>query len=125
MPNGYYFVSHTIEQQTVFFAGFDRSYDQISMQFNIHRRSTYFIRLINWPGSILILLTLTIFFLPPTASERIIYGNSFQINYKKYLLIDFRCIITYLSIYFINNFCFLYSKTTWYIMAMDGTDYFL
>ncbi|CAF4096183.1 unnamed protein product [Rotaria sp. Silwood2] len=74
MPNGYYFVSHEVIQENVFFAGFDRSYDQISIQINIHRRSTYFIRLINWPGTILIFLTLTIFFLPPSASERISYG---------------------------------------------------
>jgi hypothetical protein len=77
MPNGYSFVSHTIDQKMVFFAGFDRNYDQILIEFNIHRRSTYFIRLISWPGSILILLTLTIFFLPPSAFERIIYGQSF------------------------------------------------
>jgi hypothetical protein len=75
MPNGYYFVSHTIDQKIAFFAGFDRSYDQISIEFNIHRRSTYFIRLLSWPGFILILLTLTIFFLPPPAFERIIYGT--------------------------------------------------
>ncbi|CAF3365085.1 unnamed protein product [Rotaria sp. Silwood1] len=75
MPNGYYFVSHTIEQKDIFFAGFERSYDQISIHINIHRRSEYFIRLINLPGAILMLLTLTIFFLPPSASERIIYGS--------------------------------------------------
>jgi hypothetical protein len=89
MPNGYYFVSHTIDQKIVFFAGFDRSYDQISIEFNIHRRSTYFIRLLSWPGSILILLTLTIFFLPPSASERIIYG-------KKILMRFFSKIFLYL-----------------------------
>jgi hypothetical protein len=76
MPNGYYFVSQTIEQKTVFFAGFDSSYDQITIQFNIQRRATYFTRLINWPGLILIFLTLTIFFLPPSAFERIIYGKT-------------------------------------------------
>lgn len=75
MPNGYSFVSHTISQKSVFFAGFDGNYDQILIEFNIQRRSTYFIRLISWPGSILMLLTLTIFFLPPTAFERIIYGK--------------------------------------------------
>ncbi|CAF0809790.1 unnamed protein product [Rotaria sordida] len=74
MPNGFYFVSHTVNQKVTFFAGFDRSYDQISIQLNIHRRPTYFVRLINWPGVILIFLTLTIFFLPPSASERICYG---------------------------------------------------
>ncbi|CAF0875904.1 unnamed protein product [Adineta steineri] len=74
MPNGYYFGSHTVEQKPTFFAGFARTYDQIIMNFMIHRRSTYFLRLINWPSSILILLTLTIFLLPPSASERIIYG---------------------------------------------------
>ena len=80
MPNGYSFVSHTIDQKTVFFAGFDRNYDQISMEFSIHRRSTYFIRLISWPGSILILLTVTIFFLPPCAFERVIYGKNSNRN---------------------------------------------
>ncbi|CAF0923721.1 unnamed protein product [Adineta ricciae] len=75
MPNGYYFVSNTIQQQTAYFAGFDRSYDQISINFDIHRRSTYFLRLVNWPGSILMLLTLTIFFLPPSAPERIVYSS--------------------------------------------------
>jgi hypothetical protein len=75
MPNGYYFVSQTIERKTAFFAGFDSSYDQITIQFNIRRRSTYFIRLINWPGAILMLLTLSLFFLPPAACERIIYGK--------------------------------------------------
>jgi hypothetical protein len=76
MPNGYSFVSHTINQKTVFFAGFDRNYDQISIEFNIRRRATYFIRLISWPASILLLLTLTLFFLPPSACERIIYGKN-------------------------------------------------
>jgi len=125
MPNGYYFVSHKIEQKPVFFAGFDGNYDQISIEFNIHRRSTYFIRLISWPGSILILLTLTIFFLPPSAFERIIYGTNSMIVFKNIFFIYFRWFITYLSIYFINNFCFLYSKTIWNNMAMDGTYYFL
>lgn len=89
MPNGYYFVSNTIQQQTVFFAGFDRSYDQISINFDIHRRSTYFLRLVNWPGSILMLLTLTLFFLPPSAPERILYGtmrhNLFSIFFSIHL----------------------------------------
>ncbi len=74
MPNGYSFVSHTIDQKTIYFAGFDQNYDQILIEFSIHRRPTYFLRLISWPGLILILLTLTIFFLPPSAFERIIYG---------------------------------------------------
>ncbi|UJR28269.1 hypothetical protein I4U23_009519 [Adineta vaga] len=74
-PNGYYFVSNSVKQKIDYFAGFDRSYDQISIDLGIHRRSTYFIRLINWPGSILMLLTITIFFLPPTAPERILYGK--------------------------------------------------
>ena len=73
-PNGYYFVSHTIDQKSIFFAGFDRNYDQITIDLIIHRRSTYFIRLISWPGAILILLTLTTFFLPPNTFERIIYS---------------------------------------------------
>lgn len=75
MPNGFSFISHNIERKTIFFAGFDRSYDQILIEFNIQRRSSYFLRLISWPGFILILLTLPIFFLPPTASERILYGK--------------------------------------------------
>ncbi|CAF0806472.1 unnamed protein product [Adineta steineri] len=82
MPNGYSFGSHTVEQKPTFFAGFARTYDQIIMNFMIHRRSTYFLRLINWPSSILILLTLTIFLLPPSASERIIYGKYIYFSFK-------------------------------------------
>jgi hypothetical protein len=88
MPNGYSFVSHTIDQKTIFFAGFDQNYDQILIEFNIHRRSTYFIRLISWPGSILILLTLTIFFLPPSAFERIIYGKKIQIERFYFVILN-------------------------------------
>lgn len=75
MPNGYYFLSHAIEKQRIFFAGYDSTYEQISMEINIHRRATYFIRLLSWPGAILMLLTLTIFLLPPSSFERIIYGK--------------------------------------------------
>ncbi|CAF4142849.1 unnamed protein product, partial [Rotaria magnacalcarata] len=74
MPNGYYFVSHTVDQKPVFFAGFERSYDQISIHITIHRRSEYFIYLINWPGTCLMMLTLTLFCLPPSAFERLCYG---------------------------------------------------
>ena len=75
MPNSYSFVTHSIQRNTTFFPGFDRSYDQISIEFTIQRRSTFFIHLISWPGLVLIFLTLTTFFLPPTAFERIIYGR--------------------------------------------------
>jgi hypothetical protein len=86
MPNGYYFVSHIVEQKLAYFAGFNRDYDQVSLEFTIHRRSTYFIRLINWPSTILILLTLTIFFLPPSASERIVYGKKQSLLFFQYFL---------------------------------------
>lgn len=106
MPSGYSFVSHTFDRKTIFFAGFDRSYDQIQIELNIKRRSSYFIRLISWPGSILILLTLAIFFLPPTASERILYGKKTRIPFiHRSFLNQFQ--VEYYS--FVNSFSWLCS----------------
>lgn len=79
MPSGYYFVSHDIDQRPAFFPGFEKSYDQVSIDIIIHRRPTYLMRLIYWPGMILMILTLGIFFIPPSASERILYGNEYLI----------------------------------------------
>ena len=85
MPNGFYFVSHAVDKKRIFFAGFDRNYDEISIELTIHRHSKYYLRLINWPASILALLTLTIFFLPPSAFERLLYGNR---NYVYQRILD-------------------------------------
>ena len=124
MPSGYSFVSNTIQQQVVYFPGFDRSYDQIAIDLNIRRRSTYFVRLINFPGLILAFLTLTIFLLPPAASERIAYGTtdvSFCLATRSHVLMIYcRCTVTLVSIPSLDGFRFLHSQTTRYDMAMDG-----
>lgn len=87
MPNSYAFVKHTIDRKTVFFPGFDQSYDQLTIEFNIRRRSTYFMHLISWPGLVLSLLTLTLFFLPPSAGERVILGGLLLIGQLVLLVI--------------------------------------
>lgn len=102
MPNGFSFISHTIDQKSIYFAGFTSNYDQVLIEFTIQRRSSYFLRLISWPGSILVLLTLVIFFLPPTASERILYGRFDHLSFFSNVL--FSIVFQVESYSFVNSF---------------------
>ncbi|CAF0786256.1 unnamed protein product [Didymodactylos carnosus] len=73
-PSEYTFVSHKLTKQESRYPGSTTIYDMIVIELDINRRSTYFIHLINWPGFLLALLSLTIFLLPPRASERTVLG---------------------------------------------------
>lgn len=55
-----------------FFAGYNQEYDHLTVQITIQRRPTFLLRLISWPGFILMLLTLFVFRLPPAAVERLV-----------------------------------------------------
>ena len=87
------------------------------------------LRLINWPGTLLILLTLTVFLLPPSSNERIVYGKRTRWwtsgNLEAFLSFYLRCSTAHGPIHSSGDLCIPCSQTIGINMAVDGANYIL